>query len=88
MNKTLEMVLMLDSRNLNKIPFKLNAQHHTWAQRDAIWQLKEHVLTMAFHFVRDVFVITKKQVNRMIRQKAKYDKSTKHFPSVIPEVCG
>lgn len=24
----------------------------------------------------------------MIRQKAKYDKITKHFPSVIPEICG
>lgn len=40
---------------------------------------------MACRFVKDVFGMTKKQVNKMIRMKAKYDKSTKHFPHVIPQ---
>lgn len=39
---------------------------------------------MVCRFVGDVFVMTKKQVNKMIRMKAKYEKSTKHFPHVIP----
>lgn len=38
---------------------------------------------MVCRFIRDVFVMTKKQVNKMIRMKAKYEKSTKHFPHVI-----
>ena len=41
---------------------------------------------MACFFVRDVFVMTKKQFNKMIRMEAKYDKSTKHFPHVIPQI--
>lgn len=40
---------------------------------------------MVYRFFRDVFVMTKKQVNKMIRMKAKYEKSTKHFRHVIPQ---
>jgi hypothetical protein len=39
---------------------------------------------MAYHFIRDVFEVTKKQVNKMIRMKAQYDKATNHIPHVIP----
>lgn len=81
-----EMALMLGSRDLkvhlNQICLGTNS---SWEQRDAVWQLKEHVLTKACLFVGNVFVMTKKQVNKMIRTKAKYDKSTKHFPHVIPQ---
>lgn len=78
-NKTLEIVLMLDSRNWNKIPFKSNAQHHTWAQTDTIQPLKEHVLTIACHFVRDVFVITTKQVNRWLDRRLNMTKVQSTF---------
>lgn len=84
-----EKVIILGDRILRKSPVKSSDTHTTFehifilGQKDALWQLKE-CFNNDCHLVRDVLVMTKKQVNKMIRMKAKYDKSTKHLLHVSP----